>query len=97
MCSKHQQELMTESNPIDRIVPHSDKSYKGMSRENLPHRLNTVHSCRGIQPHLFERARLPREWSSSGRVSCFVSACAAEIRFLSLWFHFAVVTAPIVF
>ena len=28
-----------------------------------------------------------------GWVSCFVSACAA-IRFLSLWFHFAVVTAP---
>jgi hypothetical protein len=33
MCSKHQQELMTESNPIDRIVRHSDKSHKKERQE----------------------------------------------------------------
>jgi hypothetical protein len=71
-----------EREPHGRIVALSDKSYKKECQEKTsPLGWMLVHCCRGIQPHCLSG----HAYSESGLPpdECFVSACAAEIRFLS--------------
>jgi hypothetical protein len=72
------------------VSPAIRKSYKKECQEkSLPRRLDTAHSCLGIQPLLFERAIFLRP-------SNLVSSPRAKRRYVSspLWFHFAVVEVP---
>jgi hypothetical protein len=71
--------------------------YKGMSREKSPPWLDAGRFCFGIQPnclnvHSYFESGLPQAkgFGSSPRVK-------RRINSSSLWFHFAVVTAPVVF
>jgi len=58
-------------------------SYKRECQEkDLPFDSMPVFILSRHSAQLFERALPFREWSSSGRVPCFVSACEAEMRFL---------------
>ena len=69
---------------LGRIVGLPDKSYKKECQEkylpfgSVPILFRSRHSAQ-----LFERALSMREWSSSGLMFCYASACEAEKRFLS--------------
>ena len=70
--------------PHGRVVGFPDKSYKKECQEkNLSHRLNTVPLLSRHSALLFERHAYSESGLPPGECSCFVSACAAEIRFLS--------------
>src|SRR6266478_4201285 len=79
------------------VTRKSEKSYKKECQEkNLPHRLEAGPICLGIQPNCLQ----VHAYSESGhpQAQCRVSSPRAKQRYASppVWFHFAVVTAPIV-